>query len=155
MVGRDLDAVALHDHRQQDLRFRQCKLVADAQAWAAAEWEVGTCRAPSWILTLRLRFESIILSNMTRMVSAADAKTHFSDHLRASERGESIVITRHGKPIAALVPARDLPDLERLRAAGPGAGLASVAGGWPGSGTLVKRVRGLVRSGARRVPRPR
>lgn len=104
---------------------------------------------------LRLRTESVILPNMTRMVSAAEAKMHFSDHLRASERGESIVITRHGKPVAALVPARDLPDLERLRAAGPGAGLASVAGGWPGSGTLAKRLRGHARSSARRVPRPR
>ncbi len=92
---------------------------------------------------------------MTRTVSAAEAKTHFSNHLRASERGESIVITRHGKPVAALVPARDLPELERLRAAGPGAGLASVAGGWPGAATLVKRVRSVVRSRPRRVPRLR
>ena len=41
---------------------------------------------------------------MIRTVSAAEAKTHFSDHLRASERGESIVITRHGKEVARLVP---------------------------------------------------
>jgi prevent-host-death family protein len=92
---------------------------------------------------------------MTRTVSAAEAKMHFSDHLRSSERGESIVITRHGKPVAALVPAHDLPALQRLRAAGPGAGLASVAGGWPGSGTLVKRVREVVRSRPRRMPQLR
>jgi prevent-host-death family protein len=92
------------------------------------------------------------MTNMTRTVSAADAKSHFSDHLRASERGESIVITRHGKPVAALVPASDLPELERLRAAGPAAGLAGLAGGWPGSGTLVKHVQAAHRSRSRRPP---
>ena len=102
---------------------------------------------------LRRPVGSVTLTTMTRTVSAAEAKAHFSDHLRASERGESIVITRHGKPVAALVSARDLPELERLRAAGPAAGLVSVAGGWAGSDTLVKRVRDVVRSRPRRAPR--
>jgi len=99
------------------------------------------------------RAKRIILTGMTRTISAADAKAHFSHHLRASEGGDCIVITRHGRPVAALVPARDLPDFERLRAAGPGAGLASLAGGWPDSGTLVKHVRNIVRSRPRRQPR--
>ncbi len=77
---------------------------------------------------------------MRKTVSAADAKTHFADCVRAAERGESVVITRHGKAIAALVPAGEVEQLERLRAAGRGAGLAAVAGGWPGSETLVASV---------------
>ena len=37
-------------------------------------------------------------------IEAAEAKTHFARLLDEVERGETIVITRHGKPIARLVP---------------------------------------------------
>lgn len=37
-------------------------------------------------------------------VAAFEAKTHFSALLDRVERGEEIVITRHGKPVARLVP---------------------------------------------------
>ena len=37
-------------------------------------------------------------------VSSYEAKTHLPKVLRAAERGETIVITRHGKPIAKIVP---------------------------------------------------
>jgi prevent-host-death family protein len=37
-------------------------------------------------------------------VGAYDAKTRLSELLDRVERGEQIVITRHGKPIARLVP---------------------------------------------------
>jgi prevent-host-death family protein len=37
-------------------------------------------------------------------VQASVAKTHFSQLLDEVERGETIVILRHGKPIARLVP---------------------------------------------------
>ena len=33
------------------------------------------------------------------------------------ERGEEIVITRHGKPVARLVPNADRPDRDRIAAA--------------------------------------
>lgn len=36
-------------------------------------------------------------------VAAFEAKTHFSALLDRVERGEEIVITRHGKPVAKLV----------------------------------------------------
>lgn len=74
---------------------------------------------------------------MRRYYSVAEAKAHFADCLRAAEHGEPTVIRRHGKAVAALVPAEDLEAIERLRAAGPGAGLASLAGGWEGSEELV------------------
>ena len=40
-----------------------------------------------------------------RSVGTLEAKTHLSALLEQVERGEEIVITRHGKPIARLVPA--------------------------------------------------
>ena len=37
-------------------------------------------------------------------VSIADAKNRLPELIRAVERGETIVITRHGKPVAQLAP---------------------------------------------------
>ncbi len=42
-----------------------------------------------------------------RSVGAYEAKTHLSALLDAVERGETIEITRHGKPIARLAPSVD------------------------------------------------
>jgi prevent-host-death family protein len=42
-----------------------------------------------------------------RHVQSSEAKAHLSDLLDAVERGETIVITRHGRPIARLVPEAD------------------------------------------------
>ena len=39
-----------------------------------------------------------------REVQAANAKTHLPQLLDAVERGETIVITRHGRPVARLIP---------------------------------------------------
>lgn len=39
-----------------------------------------------------------------RQVGAFEAKTHLSELLAAVERGESITITRRGKPVATLNP---------------------------------------------------
>ncbi|MYB53851.1 MAG: type II toxin-antitoxin system Phd/YefM family antitoxin [Acidobacteriia bacterium] len=38
-------------------------------------------------------------------IGALEAKTHLSKLLDRVARGESITITRHGKPVALLVPA--------------------------------------------------
>jgi prevent-host-death family protein len=38
-------------------------------------------------------------------VSVAEAKNHFSTLLRSVEEGQSVVITRNGKPVAQLIPA--------------------------------------------------
>lgn len=75
---------------------------------------------------------------MGRDFSVAEAKAHFSDCLRSAEQGEPVVIRRHGKAVAAIVRAEDLDNLERLRAAGPVGGLASIAGGWERSEELVE-----------------
>ncbi len=42
-----------------------------------------------------------------RKVGAYDAKTHLPGLLDAVARGERIVITRRGKPVAMLVPAAE------------------------------------------------
>ena len=38
-------------------------------------------------------------------VSIAEAKNRLSQLVRAAEGGESVVITRHGRPVAQLMPA--------------------------------------------------
>jgi prevent-host-death family protein len=56
-------------------------------------------------------------------VGAYEAKTHLPRLLREVEAGETVVITRHGKPIARLVPARSgdrdkvLAAIARIKAA--------------------------------------
>lgn len=49
-------------------------------------------------------------------VGAFEAKTHLSALLERVERGESITITRHGTPVARLVPVerRDPERIKRL-----------------------------------------
>ena len=42
-------------------------------------------------------------------VGAFEAKTHLPELLRRVESGESITITKHGKPVAMLVPPREIP----------------------------------------------
>lgn len=89
---------------------------------------------------------------MPKSVSVAEVKAHFADWVRAAETGEAVVITRHGKPVVALVPAVELEQLARLKAAGPEKGLASLAGGWAGSEDLVARIVEVARSRPRRTP---
>jgi prevent-host-death family protein len=42
-------------------------------------------------------------------VGSYEAKTHLPRLLERVERGETITITRHGKPVARLVPAAPTP----------------------------------------------
>ncbi len=42
-----------------------------------------------------------------REIQASEAKTHLPKLLDAVERGETIIITRHGKAVARLEPERD------------------------------------------------
>ncbi len=85
----------------------------------------------------------------SKALSVAEAKATLSDAIRDVEAGTPIVITRHGKPVAALVRAEDLSTLERLRSAGPQLGLASIAGGWKDSDDLVSAITSAPRRGRR------
>ena len=52
-----------------------------------------------------------------REVGAFEAKNKLGQLLDLVERGEEIVITRHGKPVARLVPPREALDRDQARAA--------------------------------------
>jgi len=49
-------------------------------------------------------------------IQASEAKTHFLRILDDVERGESIIITRHGKPVARISPQVEV-DRERVQRA--------------------------------------
>jgi prevent-host-death family protein len=51
-----------------------------------------------------------------RKIQAAEAKTHLPQLLDEVERGETIVITRHGRAIARLVPEDDRRNSEIAQA---------------------------------------
>jgi prevent-host-death family protein len=53
----------------------------------------------------------------TNLVAAYEAKTHFSEILERVERGEELTITRHGAPVARLVPIKRTSTPEQRRAA--------------------------------------
>lgn len=40
-----------------------------------------------------------------REIQSSDVKARLPEYLDAVERGETIVVTRHGKPVAHIVPA--------------------------------------------------
>jgi prevent-host-death family protein len=110
------------------------------------------------MLVLLIESACSIIVNMTitgacsmpkKSVSVAEAKATLSDQIREVERGAPVLITRHGRAVAALVRPEDLEQLERLRAAGPQGGLASLAGGWEGSDDLVRILDSSSRIGQR------
>ena len=49
-------------------------------------------------------------------IGAFEAKTHLSNLLDQVERGETITITRHGRPVARLIPIAGSSRDERRRA---------------------------------------
>jgi prevent-host-death family protein len=49
--------------------------------------------------------------------AAAEAKAHFSELLARAEAGEEIMIHRHGKPVAKLVPVKRKLTLEERQKA--------------------------------------
>jgi prevent-host-death family protein len=70
-----------------------------------------------------------------REVQASDAKAHLPSLLDAVERGETIVITRHGKPIARIIPEVDrrraeldrvIAEIEEFRKTMPGIPLEEI-----------------------------
>ena len=52
-------------------------------------------------------------------IQASEAKTHFLRILDDVERGETVVITRHGRPVARISPQTEI-DRERVRRATEG-----------------------------------
>ncbi len=71
-----------------------------------------------------------------KVLSAAEAKFHFAETLRDVDMGNVVVITRYGKPVAALVSPEDLARLERLKSEVPEGGLAQLVHRWKDSREL-------------------
>ena len=89
---------------------------------------------------------------MPKHITIAEARDQLSAHVRSAEHGTPVVVTRRGQAVAAIVSAEEFEQLERLRAAGPQAGLACLAGGWEGSEDLVRVLDARRRSPPRPSP---
>jgi prevent-host-death family protein len=76
------------------------------------------------------------LERPMRQVGAFDAKNRLSALLDRVERGEEIVITRRGRPVAKLVPAA--PGFDRVEARRAAAGLLDASQGVTLGGMKIK-----------------
>ena len=77
-------------------------------------------------------------------VGAYEAKTHFSELLEKVESGEEITITRHGTPVARMIPVRRLTTPEERRAA-----IARWAASSKGLSLRGLKIRDLINEGRR------
>ena len=59
-----------------------------------------------------LKFRLVLRCGPMIEIGAYEAKTRLSSLLDKVEQGEEVVITRHGRPIARLVPARQAREAE-------------------------------------------
>ena len=65
--------------------------------------------------------------------SVREAKAHFSAAIATAESGEPVVVTRHGKPVAKIVPFDDKPrgvDWARLAQVRKQLGIEPVGDAW-------------------------
>jgi len=92
---------------------------------------------------------------LTTKVTAAEAKAKFADCVRAAEKGDSVVITRHGKDVAVIISPERLAHIERMEASEPKLGIASLIGGWEGSEELVRILERIKRTRAKQRPAPK
>ena len=72
-----------------------------------------------------------------REVPATEAKTHLAQLLSAVEHGETIAITRHGRPIAHLVPAEAQERAARRAAVER---FEAQRAGWQGAGMSIEEI---------------
>jgi prevent-host-death family protein len=91
-------------------------------------------------------------AGMARTVTAAQAKSALAECIRKAESGETLIITRHGKPVAVLVAPGRIASIAGGRSR-RGGGLAPLAGGWKGSEDFVRTLAKLRRSRVRRPVR--
>ena len=79
-----------------------------------------------------------------RVMSAARAKRQLAEAVREAESGQVVLITRYGKPVAALVSVQDALKLQRLAAEEPRLRLASVAGRYADGDELAAALDAVV-----------
>lgn len=79
-------------------------------------------------------------------IPAADAKKRLPDYLVRSAHGECrFIVTRRGRPMAALVSIQDLRDLEQMDKR---AGLAAAVDKWKGFEEIASNVESARTTGA-------
>ncbi|MBA3708740.1 MAG: type II toxin-antitoxin system Phd/YefM family antitoxin [Planctomycetes bacterium] len=96
-------------------------------------------------------FMTILLVMLT--CSIADTKAHLSSCVASAESGEPVLITRHGRPVAAMISAQDWERLQAVKSHRR-RGLLALVGGWEDAAEWSERVDGLVaaRSPVRPLP---
>jgi prevent-host-death family protein len=111
--------------------------------------ELSARAAPAPTGTIRsLRVVMATMTTMTR-ISVADAKAGFSALLERASRGERFLVLRHGRPMAALVPAAEATEPPPAPA-----GLAAVAGALADWDELAAVVDGIYAARDRAQDRP-
>ena len=71
-----------------------------------------------------------IIMVMATPRSIADTKAHLAEYVAAAERGEPVVVSRHGRPVVAIVRMAEFERLQRLQGEDPQAGLAGLINGF-------------------------
>ncbi len=79
-------------------------------------------------------------------VQATEAKARLAELLRTVERGETVVITRHGKKIAHIVPA---PEQERAKRRAAVQALREARKNWKPTGMTREEILALPHEGHR------
>lgn len=93
---------------------------------------------------------------MSKAMTVAEAKAHFSECVKSAEDGEIVVITRYGKAAAAVVSAKYLSDLEQKGKHDAGRrGLAALVGRFNDGDDFTNQLDEVVRNRAapRKIPR--
>lgn len=84
------------------------------------------------------------LTSMPKTLSTAEVKAHLSESIDIALEEGSVIITRYGKPIAALVSYEDLAQLQRLRSAKETGKLANLAKNWEDSEEFAEILNEIV-----------
>jgi prevent-host-death family protein len=82
---------------------------------------------------------------MTKILSTAEVKAHLSESIDLALQEGYVIITRYGKPVAALVSYEDLMQLQRIRSANQTGGLAGLGEDWEDSEEFAGELDQIVR----------
>ncbi|MGK7957966.1 MAG: type II toxin-antitoxin system Phd/YefM family antitoxin [Crocosphaera sp.] len=85
---------------------------------------------------------------MTKSLSTAEVKAHLSESIDIALKEGYVIITRYGKPVAALVSYEDLAQLQRLRSANLKGGLATIGECWEDSEDFAEELDKIVQERA-------
>lgn len=92
-----------------------------------------------------------MIKPMSQALSIANAKAHFSECIETALEKGYVLITRYGKPIAAVVDIQDLAQLQRLRAAREAGSLADIAEGWDDADEFAQMLDEIVQDRYRSI----